>query len=131
MSGLSGIPRATRRRRVASQPRSFAGDRSTQAKKLSDEVQEPLVEVFDEGDILMVIVDLPGVGEEDIRIEVCDDLFSIRTRTKGRKFAKQIRLPCPVDEGVVESLYKNGVSETRLCKVAEDEPEEKEQGDES
>jgi len=121
---VGGIPRGVYgvsvRRGVsghAPQVRSFGNIRPTEKGPVVDEVREPLVDVFDEDDVLLVIAELPGVGEKDVQIEVHGGLLNLSTAIKGRRYAKELELPCPVDEGTVESTYKNGVLEIRLRKA--------------
>jgi len=105
--GIGGIPRV--------QP--FGNIRRTERGPVVDEVREPLVDVFDEDDVLLVIAELPGVEERDIQIEVHDGLLKLSTTTKGRRYTKELQLPCPVEESTMESAYKNGVLEIRLRKT--------------
>ena len=105
--GIGGIPRV--------QP--FGNIRRTERGPVIDEVREPLVDIFDEQDVLLVIAELPGVNEKDIQIESHDGLLKLSTAAKGRRYAKELRLPCPVEESSVESAYKNGVLEIRLRKT--------------
>jgi len=105
--GIGGIPRV--------QP--FGNIRRTETGPVVDEVREPLVDVFDEDDVLLVIAELPGVEEKDIQIEAREGKIKLSTTTKRRKYAKELELPCPVDESTVESTYKNGVLEIRLRKT--------------
>ena len=105
--GIGGIPRV--------QP--FGNIRRTERGPVVDEVREPLVDVFDEDDVLLVIAELPGVAEKDIQIEVHDSLLKLSTTTKRRRYAKELPLPCLVEESTVESAYKNGVLEIRLRKT--------------
>jgi len=104
--GIGGIPRV--------QP--FGNIRRTETGPVVDEVREPLVDVFDEDDVLLVIAELPGVEEKDIQIEAREGKIRLSTTTKSRKYAKELELPCPVDESTVESTYKNGILEIRLRK---------------
>ena len=109
--GTGGIPRV--------QP--FGNIRRTEKGPVIDEVREPLVDVFDEQDVLLVIAELPGVEETDIQIEVHDGLLKLRTTARRRKYAKELQLPSPIDESAVESAYKDGVLEIRLPKVRDEE----------
>ncbi len=109
--GTGGIPRV--------QP--FGNIRRTERGPVVDEVREPLVDVFDEQDVLLVIAELPGVEEKDVRIEIQDDVLKLSTATKGRKYAKELQLPCSVEESTMESAYKNGVLEIRLRKGGAEE----------
>jgi len=107
VGSVGGIPRV----------RPFGNIRRTEKGPIIDEVREPLVDLFDEGDMVSIVVELPGVEEKDIQTEVIGDTLKLTTATKGRTYAKEIELPCAVDEGKLESFYKNGVLEIRLPKV--------------
>ena len=103
-----GIPRV--------QP--FGNIRPTERGPIIDEVRDPLVDVFDEDDAVSVIAELPGVEEKDIQTEVKGDTLELSTTTKGRRYAMEIQLPCAVDEGKVDFIYKNGVLEIKLRKIS-------------
>ncbi len=122
---VGGIPRrgvygVSVRRGVggpAPQVRSFGNIRRTEKGPVVDQVREPLVDVFDEDDLLLIIAELPGVAKKDVQIEIHHGLLKLSTATKGRRYAKELELPCPIDEGTLESAYKNGVLEIRLRKA--------------
>ncbi len=103
--GVGGIPRV--------QP--FGNIRRTERGPIVEEVREPLTDLFDEDDLLLVVAELPGVEEKEIRIEIEDDILKFSS-TGSRKYAKELPLPCPVDESTVETTYKNGVLEIKLGK---------------
>jgi HSP20 family protein len=104
-TGIGGIPRVER----------FGNIRTTEEGPVVAEVREPLVDVFDEDQEIVVVAELPGVGEEEIHIEVQDDILSLET-TGERKYAKEILLPGPVDAATLQKAYKNGILELRLKK---------------
>jgi len=81
-----------------------------------DEVREPIVDVFDEREKLVVIAELPGVEEKDIHLDVKDDIINLYAEAKDRKYSKEVLLPSPVDANSMESSYKNGVLEIKLRK---------------
>lgn len=105
--GIGGTPRVQR----------FGNIRRTERGPIIDEVREPLVDVLDEDQVLLVIAELPGVEEKDVQTEVQGGTLKLSTTTKGRRYAKEIELPCAVDEAKVESAYKNGVLEIKLTKA--------------
>jgi len=80
------------------------------------ETREPLVDVFDEGDYLLVIFELPGVEKENVSFEINGDIFDLSARTSDRKYKKELLLPCPVDSHPRESTYRNGILEVKLTK---------------
>ena len=108
-SGLGGIPRVER----------FGNIRSTDEGPVVDEVREPMVDVFDEGESVLVVAELPGVAEEEIAVEVRDDVLSLEAKG-DRRYAKEVLLPCPVDVATLRKAYKNGVLEVRFSKAKDD-----------
>ncbi len=73
-----------------------------------------MVDIFDEKDHLRVITELPGVEEDDIKVEVKGDLLVISTN--NNKYFRKAPLFYSVGDEV-ERTYKNGVLEVRLKKI--------------
>jgi len=94
----------------------FGNIKSTERGAVVAEVREPIVDIFDEGEKLVVIAELPGVGEKDIHLEVKDDILDLSAEAKDRKYSKEVLLPSPIDADSMESSYKNGVLEIKLRK---------------
>lgn len=82
-----------------------------------DEVREPLVDVFDEGDEFAVTAELPGVKEAEIAVEFKADRLTIESKG-DRRYAKEIVLPGEVDPESLHKKYNNGVLEMRMRKRA-------------
>jgi HSP20 family protein len=82
------------------------------------EVQEPIVDVFDEGDHLMVIAELPGVEESDIHLEIKGDILGLKAEGRDRKYSKEVLLPSEVEADSMETQYKTGILEIKLAKRA-------------
>lgn len=81
-----------------------------------DEVREPIVDVFDEGDHLVVLAELPGVDEKGIKYELKKDILIISAETGERKYYKEILLPTLVNKENIYSSYRNGIFEMKLWK---------------
>jgi len=94
----------------------FGNIKATERGAVVAEVREPIVDVFDEGESLVVIAELPGVEEDDIHLEVKDDILDLSAEAEHRKYSKEILLPSPVDADSLESSYKNGILEIKLRK---------------
>jgi HSP20 family protein len=106
--GLGGAP----------QVQQFGNVRATSAGPVVDEVREPMVDVFDEGDSILVVAEMPGVSIEDILIDVKGDVLSVSTaETAPRKYAKEVLLPAAVSVASQKSTFKNGVLELRFDKA--------------
>jgi len=95
----------------------FGNVRHGEQGPVVEEVREPMVDVFDEGDRLSLVAELPGVGAGDVKYEVHGDVVSLSATHGDRRYRKEILLPSPaVSEGATSS-YRNGVFELSLAKV--------------
>jgi HSP20 family protein len=103
---IGGMPRVER----------FGNIRATEEGPVVAEVREPLVDVFDEGDEIVVAAELPGVRAEEIRADVQGDILSLET-TGERKYAKEILLSGAVDATTLRKKYRNGILELRMKKA--------------
>lgn len=95
---------------------SFGNVRTTEAGAVVAEVREPLVDIFDEGDEIRVIAEIPGVEEKNIKVEVKDDILTLSVEAGERKYQKEVLLPHAVKPQVTGRAYRNGVLELKLGK---------------
>ncbi len=98
---------------------TFGNIKETPRGPVVKEVREPIVDVFDEKDHVLVVAELPGVSKENIDFEIKGDILNISAKAKERKYAKEVLLPTAVDAQAVTSSYKNGILEIKLQKVKE------------
>lgn len=73
------------------------------------EQSEPLVDVLDEEEEVVVVAELSGVEKEDISLYASKDGLTISVDTPQRKHQKELPLPEEVDPKPVKASYKNGV----------------------
>lgn len=107
--GPEGMPRVER----------FGNVRETEMGAVVEEVREPMVDVFDEGNEVVVIAEIPGVGESAIEAEVKEDILLLSASDEGRKYSKEVLLPCAVVADTMKSSYRNGILEIRLTKASQ------------
>lgn len=81
---------------------------------VSDEI-EPLVDVYEEGDTVVVVAEMPGVEKDKIRVRAEGRRLVIEA-SNGRKYYKEVDLPAEVDVKTSKASYKNGILEIRLKK---------------
>lgn len=89
--------------------------RTTQGAVVEDEIQ-PLADVFDEEDHVLIIVELPGVDAKHIHTEMKGDILTLAAASGGRKYAREVVLPKGVDASTMTSKYRNGVLEIKMNK---------------
>ncbi|MBI4487545.1 MAG: Hsp20/alpha crystallin family protein [Deltaproteobacteria bacterium] len=81
-----------------------------------EEVREPMVDVFEEKETVVVVGELPGINEKDVTVDLHDDILTLAAETGERKYYKEVLLEVPVtSEGLTHS-YRNGILEIRICK---------------
>jgi HSP20 family protein len=78
--------------------------------------REPLTDVLDCGDTIAVTVELPGIERDDIKLDIADQLLTIRVNTEARRYFKEVELPAPVKEEAAKASYKNGILDITLTK---------------
>ncbi|MBE0516210.1 MAG: Hsp20/alpha crystallin family protein [Methanophagales archaeon] len=97
--------------------RTLVGEERVEPKekvKPKIEILEPIVDVFDEGDHLKLIAELPGVSEEDINVELGGRKIVIDASNKERRYRKAIELPYDIKD--MKKRYKNGILELEMVK---------------
>jgi HSP20 family protein len=80
------------------------------------EVREPMVDVFEEDDHLLVLAELPGIGKDDVRIDLQDDVLTISAEKKDKKYRKEVLLPRSVSKEKMQVSCNNGVLEIKCLK---------------
>ncbi len=81
-----------------------------------DEEREPIIDIFNEKQAIKVYAEIPGVSEEDIKIDLRGDILDISAKGADKKFHKEILLPAKVKAETLISNYKNGILEINLKK---------------
>ncbi|MBM4141616.1 MAG: Hsp20/alpha crystallin family protein [Nitrospira sp.] len=107
------------------------------------EIEEvtPTVDVFEEGDNVVVKAELPGMGKEDIDVKVTDDIITISGEKKKEEkvekknyyriershgsFTRSLRLPAEVQTEKATAKFKDGVLEVKIPKTEEAKKKEK------
>ena len=79
--------------------------------------REPLADVVTTDKEVKVVVEMPGISKEDIKVNAFDNKVEISTSEKAeRKYHKIVELPPDADIDSVKSNYKNGILEITFSK---------------
>lgn len=81
------------------------------------EGREPEIEVFNEAHEINVIVELPGVEEEAIRVRAQREKVVVWLEGVSAAYHEEVPLPAPVDADRVVTRFKNGILIVNLQKV--------------
>jgi len=118
---------------------SFFG-RGGRSVGLLDRVWNPVVDVYETTDELVVTTELPGTKEKDVHVSIVGDVLTIKGERKQDRevkeenyhrmerfygaFERHIPLPIPVEADKVKATFRDGVLEIRLPKAEEVKPKE-------
>lgn len=95
---------------------SFGNVKKTSRGPVIEEEREPLVDIFDEQDHILIIVELPGIEEKYIKTDIQGDILTLSASNGDRKYYKEVVLPEGAAPDTLKSKYKNGVLEIRIGK---------------
>ena len=98
----------------------------------------PATDLVEEGDHYVLRADVPGVSEDDVKVELEDDVLTISGERKSEheqrdngyrrierawgRFARSLTLPEGVDADGIKARFENGVLEVTIPKPAERKP---------
>jgi HSP20 family protein len=98
----------------------------------------PATDLVEEGDHYVLRADVPGVSEDDVKVELEDNVLTISGERKSEReqrkngyyrlerasgrFARSLTLPEGVDAGSIKARFENGVLEVSIPKPAERKP---------
>jgi HSP20 family protein len=99
------------------------GSGFSRAKILSE--RQPLSEVSTTDKEIKIVVELPGISKEQIKIDAYDNQVEIKTEDPKRKYHEIIDLPRDADIDNVKSSFVNGLLEITFNKKSTDKPKGK------
>jgi HSP20 family protein len=89
---------------------------SFQDAKVGEE-REPLLDTLENKEEVIIIAELPGVRNEDAKLDLTKPTIKIVVNTTERSYYKKLYLPAKVQQNSLEKSYRNGVLEIRLKKI--------------
>ena len=94
----------------------FGNIKKTPQGPTVEEEREPITDVFDEKEEVRVYAEMPGVNEEDIKLDLKGDILDISAQSGDKKYHKEILIPANLKSNTLTSSYKNGILEIRIEK---------------
>ena len=80
--------------------------------------REPLTDIIENEHGVTVVMELPGVDKEDIRVNAEESSLDLEVDTPHRKFSKHLELPCDVVSESAKASYRNGVLQVSMERAA-------------
>lgn len=113
------------------------GERGHETTRANEEYVKPPVDIYESGDGLTVVADLPGVKKDDLNIEVEDNILTIQARARHEmegepiyrefellNFFRQFQLSNQVDTSMITAEFRNGVLKLTLPKAEQAKPKQ-------
>jgi len=116
--GMKGVFGVSVRTAVGGKPivEPFGNVKKTPEGPKVEEEREPITDVFDEDEEIRIYAEMPGVSQEDIKLDLKEDILDISAQTGDRKYHKEILLPAKVRAETLVSSYNNGILEIKVKK---------------
>jgi len=83
--------------------------------------REPLIDIFEEGNNITVLAELPGVEEKDVNIITDERTIMITAENATKKYLKIVRLPTRIKKDTTKFTYRNNILQIRLKKLRDRE----------
>ncbi len=93
----------------------FGNIKRVGGRPIVTEEAEPLVDVIDQDDEIIVVAELPGVDKNKIKVRATEEKLIINAENH-RKYHKVIDLPAKINPNTAKASYRNGVLEVKLKK---------------
>ena len=95
---------------------TFGNIRKTPEGPKVDEEREPITDIFDEETEIMIIAEMPGVEQNEIKLDLKEDILEITAVSKTRTYRKELLLPVKTNLENLSHKFTNGILEIRIKK---------------
>jgi len=95
---------------------TFGNIKKTPEGPKVNEEREPITDIFDETGEIVIIAEMPGIEETDLKIDLKEDMLEISAVSKSRSYRKEILLPLKVSSENMKHKFTNGILEIRINK---------------
>jgi HSP20 family protein len=102
----------------AAEARQNAADRARRGrgKPGVGEVSEPVTDIFDEADEIVLLFEVPGVARKDVRCTLDADILVLEAKSGERLYRKEVLIEAALAAPTPRLRLRNGVLEVRLAK---------------
>ena len=80
------------------------------------EIREPMTDIFDEANEIVVVAEMPGIKHEDVKLELHDDIVTFNAEQGATKYRKEVLLPSAFSADKMTYACHNGILEIRFSK---------------
>jgi len=94
---------------------NISKDKATGKSKVH-ELREPLVDIFEEEDHVLLVAEMPGIETEDVKVEVRDDILTLSAKRGDKNYRKEILLPGSFQSDKLSVSCRHGIVEIKCMK---------------
>jgi HSP20 family protein len=91
------------------------GFRGISSREISGEI-EPLVDVTTTDKEVRVVVEMPGISKDKIKINAYDNTVEVKSEDPHKKYHRSFEIPAETDIETARSSYNNGILEITFNK---------------
>jgi HSP20 family protein len=88
--------------------------RTPSGEAVVDEIREPLVELYEEEDHLLVLAEIPGASKKNVQINLSRNLLTINACRGEQRYQKEVTLPGTFNPEKMAWDCKNGILHIRI-----------------
>ena len=89
--------------------------KTPEGPKVAEE-REPITDLFNEKNEMVIIAEMPGIEENDLKIDLKSDILEISAKSKNRTYRKEMLLPAKALKQNLRHKFTNGILEIRIKK---------------
>lgn len=94
-----------------------------QTNQATARVIEPSVDVLEGSESLLLLVDLPGIGKEQLDVRIQGNALSLAAERGALRYERSFRLPDVVDQSKIQVALSRGVARIELPKQERAKPQ--------
>jgi HSP20 family molecular chaperone IbpA len=79
--------------------------------------RQPLFDVFEEENHLIILAEMPSMDEKDVNIEADENSISITAENAWKRYLKKVWLPTSVKKDKIKFTYRNNILQVKLEKL--------------
>jgi HSP20 family protein len=123
--GPDGKPKVREFGNVRSPSSLLRGGGGSFTRPLISSEREPLADITTSNKEVKVVLEMPGVSKDKIKISAYDNTVEIKSDDPQRKYHEVIDLPPEADIETAKSSYRNGILEITFNKKEQTKPKGK------
>ena len=80
--------------------------------------KQPLVDIFEEADHIVVLAELLGVDEKDVHIRADDNTITITAENATKNYLEIVKLPMCIKRDTARFTFRNNILQMKLTKLS-------------